>query len=153
MADPDAQGSGFMASVGAAVGAAVGGVLSKQAIEATKTEARKLTDSARSGGFAISEQGADEYIRVFREFEDALDSVKRKLDTAGQEPKLGGSNYATLISDRTRLMASGDEQSYETQLTSLGEIVRQAREAFELAKKQYSRIDGEGVQTFGGVRA
>jgi hypothetical protein len=132
---PDAgQPQTSAASIGGAVGAAVGGMLSEAAIASTSAQVQKLVDSAKSGGFAINEEGADEYIRVFRGFEQVLADVQDMLFNAGQTPALGSSDYANRVASHVRLMASGDDQSYETALNSLAVVVQQAREAFEQAK-------------------
>ncbi|HVV13600.1 hypothetical protein [Amycolatopsis sp.] len=135
-----------------AVGSVLGGMLSAQAIASTKGEVQKLVDSANSGGFAISEEGADEYIRVFRDFEDVIGNVQFTLRDASQAPALGSSPYAQQIASHTQLVATGDQQSYATALQSLGEIVKQARQAFEVAKTRYSQMDDDAKQTFGGVQ-
>jgi hypothetical protein len=148
---PPQAPAGVGAALGA-VGSAIGGMLSQQAIDSTKAEVRKLVDSAKSGGFAISEEGANEYVRVFQNFEDVLIGLLQELDAAKQAPELGGSPYAKQIVAHIQLIASGDAQSYETALLSLKEIVGQARQAFEEAKKRYADMEDQAVQTFGGVK-
>jgi hypothetical protein len=140
------------ASIGGAVGAAVGGMLSEAAIASTAAGVQKLADAAKSGGFAISEDGADEYIRVFRGFEDVGGDLLREADAAGQAPQLGGSDYAAQVARHTQLVATGDAHSYGTALRSLLKIVGQAREAFEQAKKNYRQMDDQAAQTFGGAQ-
>lgn len=140
------------ASAGGAVGAAVGGMLSEAAIASTAAGVQKLADAAKSGGFAISEEGADEYIRVFRGFEDQLNAMNTAVQDVSQSPQLGTSDYARTVAAATVKMASGDQQSYATALRSLGLIVTQARQAFEDAKKNYAKMDDEAKQTFGGIQ-
>ncbi|GAB2980780.1 hypothetical protein LWP59_00920 [Amycolatopsis acidiphila] len=140
------------AGVGGAVGAAVGGMLSEAAIASTSAEVQKLVDSAKSGGFAISEEGANEYIKVFRGFEDQLNALETTVQDASQSPQLGGSTYASTVASETVKIATGDHQSYSTALRSLGVIVKQAREAFEDAKKNYAQMDDDAKQTFGGIQ-
>jgi hypothetical protein len=140
------------AGIGAAVGAAVGGMLSQQAVDTAKVEVQKLVDSAKSGGFAIDEQGADEYIRVFQSFEDVLGELQNAVEDASQVPELGGSDYAQRVASHTQTLARGDAQSYATALDSLGTIVEQARQAFEEAKKRYAQMDDDAKQTFGGTQ-
>ena len=140
------------ASIGDAVGSAVGGMLSQAAIASTTAEVQKLVDSANSGGFAISEEGANEYIRVFRDFEDIASDLVRTAKMAGQAPQLGGSTYAQTVAEHTTMIAEGDAQSYTTALQSLINVVSQARVAFEQAKKNYAQMDDEAVQTFNGVQ-
>ncbi|MBB2933408.1 hypothetical protein FHX82_000428 [Amycolatopsis bartoniae] len=139
-------------TIGGTIGSAIGGMLSEASIASTTAEVQKLVDSAKSGGFAISEEGANEYIRVFREFEDVGGDLLRTVDAAGQAPQLGDSDYANSVASHTVLMASGDPQSYGTALRALLQIVKQAREAFEQAKKNYTHMDDEAVRTFNGVQ-
>ncbi|TNC27441.1 hypothetical protein [Amycolatopsis alkalitolerans] len=136
-------------SIGGSIGAAVGGMLSDAAIASTAAGVQKLVDSAKSGGFAISEEGANEYIRVFQDFENVLASMQNAAREAGQSPALGGSDYAATVAAHTRLMADGDAQSYSTALESLGKVVEQARLAFHQAKKNYAQMDEQAKQTFG----
>ncbi|HJQ47258.1 MAG TPA: hypothetical protein VJ870_13225 [Amycolatopsis sp.] len=137
-----------------AAGAALGGsMLSAQAIDATKAQVQKLVDSAKSGGFAIDEQGGDEYIRVFRDFEDVLNNLQNTVADASQSPKLGGSDYASRVAAHTVSIATGDAQSFGTALQSLTVIVQQGRQAFEEAKKRYAQMDDDARQTFGGAQA
>jgi hypothetical protein len=117
----------------------------------TKAEVQKLVDSASSGGFAISEEGADEYIRVFRDFEKQLAAMQQTLFEASQKLQLGGSDYAGRVAAHTQSIATGDTQSYETALNSLTIVVQQARIAFEQAKKNYTQMDSEAAQTFRGM--
>ncbi|MTD57791.1 hypothetical protein [Amycolatopsis pithecellobii] len=141
------------AGVEGAIGAAIGGALSAGAIATTTAEVQKLVDSAKSGGFAISEEGANEYIRVFQGFEDVLAEVRDTLVNAGQAPKLGSSDYAKQVASHVQRIANGDAQSYATALSSLAVVVRQAREAFEQAKKNYAHMDDEAARTFSGLQA
>lgn len=131
------------------VGAALGGMLSEQTLNNTKAEVQKLVDSASSGGFAISEEGADMYIRVFRDFQDQLSVMQETLLNAGQKPQLGDSLYAKQDASHTQSIATGDAQSYEAALNSLTVVVQQAQVAFEQAKKNYAKMDDEAAQTFG----
>lgn len=140
------------ASIGGAVGAAVGGMLSQAAIASTSAQVQKLVDSAKSGGFAISEEGADEYIRVFRSFEDVGGDLIRAVQDAAAPVELGGSPYAKAVANHNTLVATGDAKSYETALQSLIDIVSKARESFEQAKKNYAQMDDEAVQTFNGAQ-
>jgi hypothetical protein len=133
------QPSAAGASIGS-VGAALGGMLGEQTINQTTGGVQKL-DSAKSGGFAINEQGADEYIKVFRNFQDVLSGLQDTLFNASQAPKLGGSDYAKNVASHTQLVASGDDQSYATALNFLSVVVSQAQAAFEEAKKA-RRADG-----------
>lgn len=137
---------------GAAAGGAVGGMLSKAAIDSTAAGVQKLADAAKSGGFAISEEGADEYIRVFRGFEDVGSQLLQTVQDAATPVKLGGSAYAKQVANHTALVATGDDQSYETALQSLIDLVVKTRQSFEQAKKNYSQMDDEAAQTFGGVQ-
>ncbi|SFJ91698.1 hypothetical protein [Amycolatopsis sacchari] len=138
--------------IGGAIGSGVGSLLSQAAIASTTAEVQKLVDSAKSGGFAISEEGADEYIRVFRDFETQLNALNNTVQDASQAPELGGSTYAKTVAQQTVKIATGDDQSYATALRSLAVIVQQARQAFEEAKKNYAQMDDEAKQTFGGVQ-
>ncbi|WP_346055111.1 glycosyltransferase [Amycolatopsis dongchuanensis] len=138
--------------VGGAIGLGIGGLMSQAAIASTTAEVQKLVDSAKSGGFAISEEGADEYIRVFRDFENVASQLLRTARDASQKPQLGSSAYARTVANHTVLVANGDAQSYNTALQSLINVVSQARTAFEQAKKNYAQMDDEVVQTFSGVQ-
>ncbi|HJQ45719.1 MAG TPA: hypothetical protein VJ870_05260 [Amycolatopsis sp.] len=129
-----------------------GSMLSDAAVASAKGEVQKLVDSAKSGGFAISEEGADEYIKVFQGFEDQLADLQRTAYDAGQAPALGTSEYATRIANHTQLIATGDAQSYETALGALASMVQQARAAFEMAKKNYAQMDDEAARTFDGTQ-
>jgi hypothetical protein len=157
MADPDMANAAQAAALGGILGpagaAVAAGALSVQSMNVAKGEVQKLADAANSGGFAISENGADAYIKVFRDFEDALTGVQGKLHTAGQAPKLGGSDYAQSVASQTKLMATGDDQSFDAALTSLKDIVGTARQAFEKAKTMYTQIDDDHVQVFGSAKA
>jgi hypothetical protein len=151
---PDAgQPQTSAASIGGAVGAAVGGMLSEAAIASTSAQVQKLVDSAKSGGFAINEEGADEYIRVFRGFEDVGAQLLQTVQDAATPVALGGSTYAKQVATHTTLVATGDAQSYETALQSLIDLVAKARESFEQAKKNYAQMDDEAVQKFGEAQA
>lgn len=135
-----------------AVGMGVGGMLSAQALSTTKDQVQRLVDSANSQGFAISEEGGDEYIRVFRDFEHQLQSMQYSVAQAGQTLQLGGSPYAKVVSDHVQSVATGDQQSFDTALQSLTIVVQQAQKAFEQAKRNYAQMDDQAAQTFRGLK-
>lgn len=139
------------ATIGGQVGAAVGGMLSKAAVDSAAASVQKLADAANSGGFAISEEGANEYIRVFRDFENIGAQLLETVQDAATPLELGGSTYAEQVASHTALVASGDAQSYATALQALIDIVAKARESFERAKKNYALMDDEAAQTFTGL--
>lgn len=135
------------------VGMGVGGMLSEAALNTTKDQVQRLVDSANAKGFAISEEGANEYLRVFRDFADELQSMQQALANIGQAPQLGDSPYAKTVSNHMQSVATGDQQSFETILKSLQVVVQQARKAFEQAKKNYAEMDDHAAQTFKGLNA
>lgn len=152
---PDVKNQGFVPSappaggtLGSAVGSFFGDSAGRQVIDRTKGEAQRLADAAESGGFAISPEGADEYIKVFDDFDVAISELHRKLTMAKQAPRLGDSPYAQVVAQHTQMTASGDDRSYETALLSLQEIVGKAREAFRKAKEKYAEMDAEAGQQF-----
>lgn len=149
---PD-PGQSTTGAVSGAIGSALGGMLSEAAIAQASAGVQQLSAAAKSGGFAISEEGANQYIKVFQDFEDTATDLQRTAERASEAPLLGTSPYAATVAQHTSLVAAGDQQSYTTALQSLIEIVRQAREAFEEAKKNYAQMDDEAVQTFSGVQA
>lgn len=133
-------------------GSAIAGMLSQAGIAQAQAGVQKLTEAAKSGGFSINEEGANAYIKAFQDFEDQLDNLQRVTERAGQKPELGGSDYAQRVASFTQGMATGMDQSFQQALQQLGVIVRQAREAFEEAKKHYNEMEDQAVQTFHGVQ-
>lgn len=109
-------------------------------------------DSANSKGFAINEEGANAYIKVFRDFEDQLVHIRNHVNNAAQTPQLGTSPYAQQTANHTKSMASGDYQSFDVALEGLTEVVQQARQAFEQAKANYTAMEDEAVHTFKGIQ-
>lgn len=150
--DPGADtsvGAGAATGIGAGVGAIFGkgGSLSKDALEKVKSDAGEMK-AAASGGFGVSEEMGDAYIKAYNGLLSDIAKMRRDIERAAIEVPLGGDEYAKLISQHNAKVARGDGQSFEAALEALEVIAEQAIDAFKAAKKTYQQMEEAGQKTF-----
>ncbi|MGH3450569.1 MAG: hypothetical protein ACRDQW_07535 [Haloechinothrix sp.] len=125
-----------------------GGALSKEKLDAIKTDSSKLVGMAKAGSFAVDPEGARGVAKVYRDMLSRVDDMRVNVIDAGQAPKLGSGPYAIQVSEFTQKMAHGDDQSFDAVLEALTIICENSAEAHEIAAKNYVEMDASAEQTF-----
>jgi hypothetical protein len=96
--------------------------------------------TAAAGGFEISEEGGGHLIKAIDDFQKWISDQSDLLGTLEQDRKLGTSNGAKVIGPFTQQVVR-DDRGFITQLLALGDSLSQARDAIELAIKNYQKTE------------
>lgn len=144
------ESAGGAGAAGASAGAMLGkgGSLSKEAMDGIKSDVGKMRASAEGGGFGVSEEMGDAYIKAYQNLLEQIPKMRLDVDRAGREAPLGGDEYAMLVAKHSAKMARGDGQSFEAVLEALEVIAEEAIAAFKAAKKSYAEMEAAGERTF-----
>jgi hypothetical protein len=114
--------------------------------------ADKLLASAKSGGFAINEEGGQAYLNALEDFRQQLTEVQTDLSALVYGPKLGSGAYADEVSQFVTRVFNGDEQALLPIINQLQQQIDKVNEAFNLAKKNYKQGDHESDQRFHSIK-
>ncbi|CAM2856568.1 hypothetical protein SAXI111661_04895 [Saccharomonospora xinjiangensis] len=139
-------GGGALSMAMAAMDKSMG---AKAMAEVTRS-ADRLVESAKSGGFRVTKEGADPIIKVLEEFIERAGRLSGELDVFNQEMELGNHDYGKLVS-REMWKAANDERSARAALRSLRIILEKSREALLRASGQYQEQEDQAEDTFRGM--
>ncbi|MGH3517204.1 MAG: hypothetical protein ACRDQ7_07245 [Haloechinothrix sp.] len=143
------EGSGNVSGGDSASGMlGAGGALSKEKLDAIKTDSSKLVGMARAGSFAVDPEGARGVAKAYRDMRDRIVMMRRNVDAAAQAPRLGSGPYALQVAEFTQRMARGDDKSFQAALDALEIICENSAEAHEIAANNYVEMDASAEQTF-----
>lgn len=98
---------------------------------------QQLKALAQGGGFAISEAAYQRLLAVCNAFEQSYQDQLRKVYTLATPALMGGSNYAGQVAAFNVTVAAADHQSLIPNLELMADGIKQAREALEIARKNY----------------
>jgi hypothetical protein len=132
----DGESSGFFPSTGDTMAGTLNAVSAAKAVAA----AGQLLESAKSGGFRISERGAEPLLVALRRMQERLDAMQPVLHILEQEPRLGSSPYALTVAAHDRKSAIG-EQGIVPVLTQFRQMLRVSIEALERAAGLYREAE------------
>ncbi|WP_232519748.1 hypothetical protein [Actinosynnema pretiosum] len=117
--------------------------LNIETIKSMTANMTSLKQSAASGGFAITESGADAYIQAINNALDSLGSMMFNVQILNQETKLGTSPDAIAMSRYNLENVQGGPGTIGL-LPAIQELIKaltEAREAMEQAKQNYQSVD------------
>lgn len=134
----------FLDSINAFTGEA-----NNQALEQAKGEAAALKASAKSGGFTVSPEAFQNMQKVLGDIQMRLESQQQNMSTLTQEPRLGSHPYGQQAARHDQQSATGDRGAQVTVRQFL-EVLRESREALQLAAKNYQATEDDQSATFKG---
>ncbi|WP_309109715.1 hypothetical protein [Saccharothrix sp.] len=102
-----------------------------------------LKQAAESGSFAISQAGAEAYIKAIDDAEFELNAMSRQLNTVSQETKLGTSPDAQAMSRYNMESATGGggTTGIVPAIKQLREALADAKAAVQKAIENYRQVD------------
>jgi hypothetical protein len=118
-------------------------------VDAFNEGAHHMKTLAENGGFAINEEGMQEYIKLCDAFLDGYSDRAIELFELGERAKMGSSPYAYRVAEFNVKVASGDERSLIRNLDLMKDGYEKLREAFQIARKNYNETEAEHDQRFG----
>lgn len=98
---------------------------------------QQLKALAQGGGFAISESAYQRLLAACDAFEQGYADQLTKVDVLAKQALMGGSNYAGQVAAFNVTVAAADHQSLIPNLELMADGIKQAREALEIARKNY----------------
>src|ERR1700716_4190802 len=110
--------------------------------------AQQFKSLAESGGFAINEEGLLRYRKVCDTFLDVYNAVQYDLQVLAKQAQMGSSPYAYKVAEFNVKIAAGDEQSLIPNLELMKQGFEQAREALDIARRNYRETEDVHNQTF-----
>lgn len=114
------------------------------------SEAKKMLDSARSGGFTVSEEAAQPIIDVLNEIKDRVERLSHDLMlVTTQEPPLGDHDYGKKVADHQYEAFCGDDGSAVSVLRQLYNVLEDSSAALDVARKKYQESEAGAASTFG----
>jgi hypothetical protein len=108
--------------------------------------AQQFKTLAESGDFAINEEGLVRYRKVCDTFLDGYETIYREVGLLAAKAQMGSSDYAVKVADFNVKVAAGDEQSLIPNLELMKQGFEQAREALEIARKNYQETESNNSQ-------
>ncbi|TWH21412.1 hypothetical protein [Prauserella rugosa] len=145
--EPTGGGAPGGARIGAAVGAA-GSALTKQVGEA-QAQSSALLDSAKGGGFRVSENAAQPIRDALIEARDDLDEIMGDAEFLAKEPQLGTGPYAQQVAQHVRQSGDGP-QGVLPMLRQLRTVIKDSEEALKVAMDNYRDSEEQQKDTFKG---
>src|SRR5262249_37689895 len=94
-------------------------------IDQMKQSVQPFVQAANSGGFGISERGADSLLKAINQCREGLNAARRDLNKLQQDTKLGTSPDAVVMTGFNREVAAGGSNSAVTSLQGLAQVLDQ----------------------------
>lgn len=117
-------------------------------VKAINQGAHQLNSLASSGGFAINEAGATEYIKLCDMFLDGYKARRPSLRLLTERAQMGSSPYSQAIADHNVTVLSGDQRSLLPNLELMNDGFEQIKAAFTTARKNYREAEAANDQVF-----
>ena len=102
---------------------------------------QQLKALAQGGGFAISESAYQRLLAACDAFEQGYAEQALKVAFLGKQALMGGSDYAGKVAAFNVTVAAADHQSLIPNLELMADGIQQAREALEIARKNYQATE------------
>jgi hypothetical protein len=118
-------------------------------VDAFNEGAHQMKTLAENSGFAINEEGMQEYIKLCDAYLDGYVDRKQDLQNLAVRAKLGSSPYAYRVADFNVNVAAGDDRSLIPNLDLMRDGYETLREAFVIARKNYNETEADHDQCFG----
>ncbi len=113
---------------------------------------QQLKALAQGGGFAVSESAYQKLIAACDAFEQGYARQGSRLGQLVNQVDMGSSDYAVKVSAFNVKVANGDDQALIPNLELMADGIRQAREALEIARKNYRATEDSHHQTLQSIR-
>lgn len=110
---------------------------------------REVTDAVRDGDIQVSEELGEDLRRALATMENELGTSVTRLRAASEKLPLGGHEYAQQVSQHTRETLEGGPESALQSLHELQEVLADAHDALESAKRQYQEYEDSAGQNIG----
>ncbi|MFI9006996.1 hypothetical protein ACIGNX_07170 [Actinosynnema sp. NPDC053489] len=109
-----------------------------------------LKQAAESGSFAISESGAQEYLKAIDNALQDLRKMDRQIGRLGQETKLGTSPDGTAMARYNQESVEGGAGTtgIVPAIEQLRSALTEAREALQKAIENYREVDSSNASTY-----
>jgi hypothetical protein len=108
-----------------------------------------LKTVAQNGSFAVNEEGFNAYIKACDFFLAGYNRMQKDLILLTQEAEMGSSTYAKTVAKFNTTVAEGiPEASMLPNLEKMNDAVTTARQALEIARKNYRESDHANSVTF-----
>ncbi|EID53735.1 hypothetical protein SacxiDRAFT_1487 [Saccharomonospora xinjiangensis XJ-54] len=137
-------GGGALSMAMAAMDKTMGAKAMAEVIQSTD----RLVESAKTGGFTVTKEGADPIIKVLEKFMEEVKELRAQLAIDfDQEPKLGEHDYGKRVALHM-WEAANDERSPRAALTKLSKILERSRIALLIASDQYQEQEESARDIF-----
>lgn len=133
-------------SDGANAGGQAGAAIGKQVGEAEK-HSSALLESAKSGGFRVSENAAQPLLSAIQEAHNDLAIIIQDAHRLADDPKLGSSPYAQQVAKHVRESGDGPQGILPT-LQTLLNVIGRSEQALVAAMKNYRENEDQQQSTF-----
>jgi hypothetical protein len=109
-----------------------------------------LKQAAESGSFAISQDGAQEYLKAIDRAEQDLFKLDRQVGLLRQDVKLGTSPDASALTSYNRENVEGGAgtSGIVPAIEQLRSALSEAREALQKAIENYREVDSSNASTY-----
>ena len=126
------------------------GALSAQSMQAMTANMVGLKQAAESGSFAISQEGADAYLKAIDNAITDLNKSEREIIRLRQETKLGTSPDGTAMARYNQESVDGGAgtSGIVPAVVQLRSALNEAREALQKAIENYREVDSSNASTY-----
>jgi len=112
---------------------------------------QKLKALAEGGGFAVSEAAYQRLLAACDAFTEGYAKQRGKLYALTNQVDMGTSDYAVKVAQFNVTVANGDDQSLVPNLEMMADGIQQAREALEIARKNYRATEDAHGQALNAI--
>ncbi|MER5264431.1 hypothetical protein ABTZ99_20395 [Actinosynnema sp. NPDC002837] len=126
------------------------GALSAQSMQAMTANMVGLKQAAESGSFAISQEGAEAYLKAIDSAITDLNKMDREINRLRQETKLGTSPDGTAMARYNQESVEGGAgtSGIVPAVEQLRSALNEAREALQKAIENYREVDSSNASTY-----
>ncbi|HEV7979375.1 hypothetical protein [Amycolatopsis sp.] len=128
------------------------GGLSAGFIAETQVATQKLLDSAKSGGFKITEAGVKPMRDALLDVRNKIENLSTARGTLDQAPMLGNHTYGHTVAAHDQKGASQDPDSAGRVLDELKQMIIQADEALARAAGVYKETENQTQDVLKGFQ-
>ncbi|WP_019811510.1 hypothetical protein [Saccharomonospora halophila] len=116
--------------------------MTSDAMDSMASEAKKMVESAKSGGFRVSENAAQPIRDALLEIQKDVNDALEQLNVIGRNgPQLGNHEYGRAVAQfHQQALFVRDGSPYKA-LQRLSEVVGETDKALEIAVRKYQEID------------
>jgi hypothetical protein len=117
-------------------------------VDAFSTEVDQMTEQAKSGGWAVNDEGGQATIKAIEDYLDRWAIDKRSFQMLSQGPPLGSGPYMKQVSHHVAKVAEGDDMSALPHLQTLEAVCGRMIDAIKIAMSKYHEIDASTTRQF-----